>query len=150
MTEAIEHLEEVKPFAFLLPLRSPVSTQHLSCAASGGRGRVWCGRWVWSLCPLADHRREAESPSQIPSVLSLPLSTLLLSFCCYSGNFHPEYHRRLRSVVGEGRMVGSVYFGSVTNQQCVCVHACVHVWEVSQGMCARVGGEPGHVCMCGR
>ena len=43
-------------------------------------------------------------------------------------------------------MVGSVYFGSVTNQQCVCVHACVHVWEVSQGMCARVGGEPGHVC----
>ena len=70
---------------------------------------------------------EAESPSQIPSVLSLPLSTLLLSFCCYSGNFHLEYHRRLQSVVGEGRMVGSVYFGSVTNQQCVCVHACVHV-----------------------
>ena len=70
-------------------------------------------------------------------------------------------------MVGEGRMVGSVYFGSVTNQQCVCVHVCacvggkpgrvytcVHVWEVSQGMCVHVWevsqGMCARVCMCGR
>lgn len=108
---------------------SPEASSLLSCSPEashlhsasvlcclGGRDPGWCGQRVWSLGPLADHRREAESPSQVLSVLSLPLSTLLLSFCCYSGNFQLEYHRRLRSVVGEGRMVGGVSFGSVTNQ----------------------------------
>ena len=80
---------------FLLPLRSPVSTRHLSCAASGWRGPVQCG--VLARLPTTGGRQNLPLSLSVPS---LPLSTLLLSFCCYSGNFHPEYHRWLQSVVG--------------------------------------------------